>query len=82
MSSWVSSPSATKNSVTPGFSAITTWPRTGLTDRSGTKSRAPAPVQLTITGAVACRTTWASESSGAAVSWPPARRSRPARYSR
>ena len=40
-----------KNSVRPGFSAITTWPRTGLTDGSGTKSRAPAPVQFTITGA-------------------------------
>ena len=68
-----------KNSVRPGFSATTTWPRTGVTDGSGTKSRASAPVQFTITGAVLCSTAWASEASGATVSCPPARRSRLAR---
>ncbi len=39
------------NSSMPGLAAITTWPRTGTTAGSGTRSCAPVPEQLTTTGA-------------------------------
>ncbi len=35
----------------PGFSTTTNCPRTGRTDGSGTRVRAPSPAQLTTTGA-------------------------------
>ena len=35
----------------PGFSTMTTCPRTGTSASSGTSERAPIPVQLTTTGA-------------------------------
>ncbi len=42
---------STKNSSMPGLRTTTTWPRTGTTSGSGTRSRAPTPVQFTTTGA-------------------------------
>jgi len=70
----------TRNSSMPGLAAITTWPRTGTTAGSGTRSWAAAPEQLTITGAAPASP--ASEVTGDTPSVPPARSNRVRRYSR
>jgi hypothetical protein len=56
----------------PGFSTTTNWPRTGRTDASGTRLRAPSPVQLTTTGASAS----AKEDTVRVSITPPAARNR------
>ena len=66
-------PSSTRTRSRPGLATTTTWPRTGTTDRSPTRSRAPRPAQQTTTSA------WARASSCRLASrrisrWPPRRR--------
>jgi hypothetical protein len=62
----------------PGFSTTTTCPRTGYTDGSGTRSRAPIPVQFTMTGASIA----ASDVTGETSIVPPRAPYRVRRYSR
>ena len=62
----------------PGFSTTTTCPRTGTTDSSGTRSRAPLPVQFTTTGAA----TAASDATVSTVTEPPSAAYLASRYSR
>ena len=57
-----------KNSSMPGLRTTTTWPRTGTTEGSGTRSRAPTPVQFTTTGAASD----ASDATGSIAMDPPA----------
>jgi hypothetical protein len=60
---------ARKNSPIPGFATITTCPRSGTTAGSGTRSRAPIPVQFAMSGASSER----SDVTGAPMSrMPPA----------
>src|ERR1700743_1864377 len=62
----------------PGFSTTTTCPRTGISDSSGTRARAPVPVQFTTRGAA----TSASDVTVPAAPAPPRPSYRRSRYSR
>ena len=63
-----------KNSVRPGFSTMTTWPRIEVSAGSGTRSCAPLPVQFTITGAPDSAAAWPRVRTGPTWTRPPDRR--------
>ena len=71
-SSVVASGSPMKNSVSPGFSATTTWPRNARTPRSKASSRAPDPVQFSTAWAPCSAPAPASDRTTPASNRPPA----------
>ena len=68
----VSSGGPMKKPVMPGLAATTTWPRNAVSAGSGTRSRAPAPVQFTTARTPRSRAAPVSERTVAVSTSPPA----------